>query len=108
MLWKLTSIVQVCMLCCSVSNLAVVHEMQYADMRTCPLRQLLNFNAASSLCKSTKPRLNLVSKGIKLSLVSIQHSSHNKAPQWQKRVRIVKRMLASVSADATTGILHAT
>jgi len=76
------------------------------------LEKVLLLNAPSSLCKSIKTGLHLVRKGIKLSFVPIQHRPHNKASilQWQKRVRIVKRMhmLASVSADATTGILPTT
>ncbi len=58
------------------------------------LKQLLS--VASNRYKSAKKYLNWVSKGIKLNDVPVRHSSHDKALQWHKRVRIVSHMLANI------------
>jgi len=61
------------------------------------LRQL--HSIAGSPYKSAKTGLNWVSKGIKLNIVPVLHSSHDKALQWHRHVRIVKHMLANTGKD---------
>ena len=56
-------------------------------------RQL--FSVAGSRYKSAEINLNWFSKGIKLNIAPILHSSHDKALQWHKHVRFVKHMLAN-------------
>ncbi|DBA70849.1 TPA: hypothetical protein ACH3X2_011619 [Trebouxia sp. C0005] len=58
------------------------------------LKQLLS--VPGNWYKSAKTYLNWVSKGIKLDVVPVLHSCHDKALQWHKRVRIVNHMLANI------------
>ena len=70
------------------------------------LRQL--FSEAGSQYKSAEIDLNWFSKGIKLNIVPVLHSSHDKALQWHKHVRIVKHMLAStIGKDSDNAYLEA-
>ena len=49
---------------------------------------------SGSVTSQARKVLTWIQKGIQLSFVPVNHASHDKAPNFHKKLQIVKRMLA--------------